>query len=97
MTYEILTQDRKTFHELPNGLVPDFPTETLYFLYIQFYNEQKPEIFLDSDTKNTSQNHPYTSKDNSQFDDTIFDEDPIHNSDDTQSNTANLDDKLYKL
>ena len=95
--YELLTQDRKTIHKLPNRLVQDFPTETLTFLYIQFHNEQQPEIVLDCDTKNKIQNDLYTSKDKSQFDDTFFDDDPIHNSDDTQSNTANLDDKLYKL
>ena len=89
VTYEILPQDGGTFHTHRNHLIPYYPKELLLIHLIWSKNEQKSELFHDSDTSDMIQNDRYTSNDKYEFDDNLFDDDPFCRDDDDQSVTFN--------
>ena len=57
------------FHAHRNHLVPNYPKKILLSPQIQLYNEQKLEIFHDSDNLDLLQNGSYTSIDTSEIED----------------------------
>ena len=84
----------KTFHIHRNHLIPYYLKVLWLFPHIQIYNEQNPEIFHDSDRSDIIQNDLYTSYDLSEFDDSVFDDDPLPNDNDDIS--IMFDNELYK-
>ena len=94
ITYEALPQNVKTCPTDRKYLIPYYPKALLLFPPIQSDNEQNSEIIHDdSDTSDMIQNDLYTSNDNSQFDDIVFDDDLFNHIDYNQSNM--FDNELY--
>ena len=94
VTYDLVTQDGKTFHTHRKHLIPCYPNETLLFPHIRSYKEQNSETFQDSDKWDLIQKDLYTSYDITEFDDNVFYDDPFCNNDHDQSIT--FDKELYK-
>ena len=62
-----------------------YSDEPFLLPHTQKYNEQTSEIIHGSDISERSQNDLYSSYDKSEFDDTVFDDDPICNDNDDKS------------
>ena len=60
----------------------------------QLYNEQKLEVFLDSDTSDMMQSGFYNPYDTSELNDIVFDDKPCFNEDEDQSML--FENELYK-
>ena len=82
ITYEFLTQEGKTLHENQNHLILYYPKDSLPLSQIHSYNEQNPETFHDSDTRDMTENDLFNSSANYEFDDNVFDDDSFCNIDD---------------
>ena len=103
VTYELLTQDGKTFHTHRNQEISYYPKELMLFPHIQSYNERKSEVNHYFDTSHMVPNDLYTSIDNSDSDDKVFDDDPFCKNNGDQlfmfdnelSNSVTLDDNYH--
>ena len=70
-------------------MIPYYSKEPLLFPRIQSNNENNSEVIQNSDISDMVQNELYISKDNSDLDDNVFDDDPCCDETDDQSITFN--------
>ena len=92
--YERQTQKGKTLRRKKNHLIPFYSTELWLFPLSQSYNKRNSGIIHDSDTTDKIQKNIYTSNNNSEFDDNVFDKDPFFNN--GNNHLIVFDIELYK-
>ena len=82
---DLMKEDGRTFHKHRNHIIACFHEKPLPFPHIQSYKEQNPEINHKSATSDMRKNFLYTSYNNSEIDENVFDDDTFRINDDDQS------------